>query len=89
MVHAHYIKFPFRILLGGPPQILVISVKIIFWFLDTPGLKLLKSLNINTFGVPYFSVGAGLGYVTYFSLNCYNAIIFSVNYTDELLVQEV
>ena len=70
MVHVHYIKFPFHIVLGSPIPILVISGTHILWFLDSPIFNMVKSLNITLVGVPYFSVGAGMGSMTNFYLNC-------------------
>ena len=53
MVNIHSIKFTFYLVLGVPPPILAISGNISLWFLDRPGLKIVKSLNITLFGVPF------------------------------------
>ena len=74
--HVNSIKFTFRIVLGTPIPILSISGNLIPWFLYSPIFKIVKSLKIILVGVPYFSVGAGLGYVTSYYLNCFNYISF-------------
>ena len=61
MVHVYYIKFPFRHVLGSPIPILAIPGYIILWFLDSPGLNMVKSLNISLVGVPSFIVVVGTG----------------------------
>ena len=70
VVHVHSIKFPFHIVLGSTPPILAISGNLFLLFLDTPGFKIVKSINITIDGVPYFSVGECLGSVKYYSLDC-------------------
>ena len=57
-------------MLGSPIPILAISRNIIVWFIDHPGLKIVKSLNINIVGFLSFGFGYGLDYVTSSSLNC-------------------
>ena len=69
MVHVHYIKFLFHLVLGSPPPILAISGNIFFINLESTGFKIVKSVNITIVAFPSFSVGASLGYVTSFSLN--------------------
>ena len=64
IVRVNSVKFPFHIVIGSPPTVLAIAGNISFWFLYTPGFKIFNSLNITIFGVPYFSVGAGLCSVT-------------------------
>ena len=46
MVHVHSIKYPFHFVLGAPPQILAISSNILLWFIDMPGFKIVKFLNV-------------------------------------------
>ena len=70
LVHVYYIKFPLRIVLGAPIPILKISSNIIPWFIDSPGLNIVKYLNITIIDVPYFIFGTCLGYVTSPFLNC-------------------
>ena len=70
MVHVHSIKIPFHIVLGTPIPILAIYGNIIVWIIDSLGLNIVKNLNITLVGVPYFSVGAGMGSVTSYSLDC-------------------
>ena len=69
MVHVHFIKFPFHLVLGAPPPIFAISGNILIWFLDTSGFNIVKSLNINLVGVPSFSVGEVQGSVKSSCLN--------------------
>ena len=69
-VHVNSIKFTFHIVLGAPTPILSISSNIFLWFLDKPGLKIVKSLDINLVGVPSFFVVSGLGSCTSSSLDC-------------------
>ena len=57
-------------MLGEPPPILVISGIIFLLFIDSPGFMIVKFLRITIVGVPSFSVGAGMGYVTSSSFNC-------------------
>ena len=71
MVHVYSIEFPLNLVIGAPIPILAISGNLILWFLDSPGLKIVKFLKINIIVVPSFSVDTGLGSVTYSSLNCY------------------
>ena len=71
MLNVHSIIFSFRIVIGAPPPIFAISDNISPWFIDTPGFNIVNSLNKNIVGVPYFIVGAGLGYVTSYYLDCY------------------
>ena len=68
MVHVHYIKFTLHILLRAPPLLLATSGNIFLWFIDYPRLKIVNPLNITLVGVPSFSVGAGLVYVTSYSM---------------------
>ena len=70
IVHVHYIKFPFHIVLGAPISILEIYSNLILWFLDYPGLNIFKSLNITIVGVPSFIVGKCLGCVISSFFNC-------------------
>ena len=70
MVHVHYIKFPFHLVLGAPILIFDISSNLIPLFLDYPGFNIVNPLSITLVGVPVFSVGLDLGYVTSSSLNC-------------------
>ena len=76
VVHVYYIKFPFRIVPGGPIPILDISGNIILWFIDSPGFNIFKSPNITLFWVPYLSVGAVLGSVTSSYLNFFKDLFF-------------
>ena len=79
MVHVYYIKSTFYILLGAPPPVLAFFGNILFIFIDSPGIKIDKYLKITLIGVPYFSVGAGLGSVTSHSLNCSKTEVFLSN----------
>ena len=62
-------KITFHIVLGEPQPILVISVNIFLWFIYSLIFKIVNYLNISLVGVPYFSVGASIGYVTYYYFN--------------------
>ena len=68
--YVNSIQFPFYLVVGAPITTLAISCNLILWFLESLGFNIFMSLSITIFGVPYFSVGAGLGYVTSSSLNC-------------------
>ena len=76
MFYVHSIKFPFRIVLGSPSPILAVSGNIFLWFLDTPGFKIVKSLNMSLAGLHSFSVGADISSVISSSLECCNNRIF-------------
>ena len=87
MVHVHPIKIPFHPVLGAPPPILAISGNIFSRYLDSQGFNIVKSRNTTLVGFPSFSVGAGLGSVTYFSLKYCKARSLVFSKTDKLLVQ--
>ena len=70
MVDIHSINFLFRIVLGEPPPILAISGNVFLWFIDSPGFKIFKLLNIILFGLPYFSGGVDLVSLKFSSLDC-------------------
>ena len=76
MVHVYSIKFPFCIVLGAPPPILIISSDLFLWFIDTSGWNIVKSLNIPLVEVPSYSVGAGMGPDTSSQFYCYKYISF-------------
>ena len=42
MDHVHFIKFPFRLVLGALVPILAISGNLILWFLDSPVFNIVK-----------------------------------------------
>ena len=63
-------------MIGEPPPILAISGNILLLFIDYPGFKIVKSLNIALVRIPSFSIGAGLGYVKSSSFNCCKEILF-------------
>ena len=63
-------------MIGEPPPILAISGNILLLFIDYPGFKIIKSLNIALVRIPSFSIGAGLGYVKSSSFNCCKEILF-------------
>ena len=85
MVHVHSITFYFHIVLGSPPPILSISRNIFLLFIDTTEFKIFNSLNITHVGVPSFSVGSGLGYVTSYFLYFFKDRLFLSN-LDKLVV---
>ena len=76
----------FHIVVGSPIPILAISVNPVFWFLDSPGFNMVKSLNKNIFGVSYLSFGAGLCSVTSSLLKCWNERSFFFSDLDKWLV---
>ena len=89
MFHAHAIKFPINLMLGAPPPILAISSNTVPWFLDVPGFNVVNFLNITIFGIPHFSVIAGLGYVSSSSLYFFNDISFSFYNLDKIVVNAI
>ena len=76
MFHVHAIKFLIHIVIGVPPPILVICSNHALLFIDEPGLKFVKYLNITLSGVPSFSVSASLGYFTSYYFYCCKGRIF-------------
>ena len=68
VVHVHFIKVSFRIVIGAPPPILNIPGNIFIWFIETTRLNIVNLLKIILVGVPSFSVGVSLSYVTSSSL---------------------
>ena len=46
-------------MIGELPQLLAILINIVSGFVNAPGFKVGKSLNINFVGLTSFSVGAG------------------------------
>ena len=54
--------------------------------MDSPGFKIVKYLKIDLVWVPYFSVGAGLGYVTSSSFNFFNERSFVLYNLDRRVV---
>ena len=89
MVHVHSIKFPLHIVLRSPTKILVISGNLFLWFIDTSVSNIVKSLNINFVGVSFFSVGAGLGYVTSSSLEYFKYRSFVLSNLDRWVVSAI
>ena len=89
MFYAHAIKFPINLMLGVPPPILAISINIVPWFLDAPGFNVVNSLSINIFGIPHFSVIAGLGSVSSTSLYFFNYRIVSFYNLDIIVVNAI
>ena len=87
MVHLHSIKFPFRIVIGEPPPILVVSSNLFLWFIDASGFKVGYSLNRTLVGVPSLSVGASLCVGSYSSLYCFKEIFFSNLYRQFLSIR--
>ena len=83
------IKFPFHAVFGVPPPILAISGNILLRFLYSPVFNIFRSLDITPVKVLFFSVGAGIGSITSYSLKyCKYIRIFSITQIDQLLVQE-
>ena len=70
MVHVNYIKCLFHLVLGAPIPILSISGNLILLFIESPGFKIVNSLNITLSGLPYFSGGVCLVSLKFSSLDC-------------------
>ena len=79
VVHVHYIKIIFCLVIGAP---------LFLWYVDSPGLNIVKSLNITLFWFPYFIVGVGMVYVTSSSFNFCKYRSFLSN-LDKRVVSEI
>ena len=89
VVHVNFIKLPLHHTIGSPLPIFGVSGNILLWFIDTPGLYIVRSLNITLVRVPYFSVGAFLGYISPSSLEFLMHRCFYLNSTDKVLEKEI
>ena len=88
MIHVHSIKFLFHIVIRAPIPILAISGNYILWFIEYPGFKIVKCLNITLVRVTSFFLVRFWVLLTPSSLNCCNGRGFFLYHFDRWVVSE-